>query len=144
MGNAIASGTGQEFEVGKNCQKSTPYTSNIIITYVSLSTYKISYNNSKYGKVCLAGTQDRQDNILAQNKYFNFQWAVYDDGTGNFIVRGNHTKKCDKNSVALVEFMDVSPSIAQENKEFLSKIAKKLDKDSELAKHISTLRNKKL
>ena len=144
MGNTIASGSGQVLEVGKNCQKLTPYTSDIIITFVSFYTYKISYNNSKYGKFCLAGTQDRQDNILAQNKCFNFQWAIYDDGSGNFVVMGNHTKKCEKNSIAFVEFMEIKPTIAQANKEILSKIAKKLDKDSELAKHINTLRKKKL
>ena len=144
MGNTIASGRGYLLEVGKNCEKVTQFTSDVIITFKGISIYKIAYNNSKFGKACLAGTQDRQENIIAQNKYFNFQWNVYQDDVGNFVIIGNHTKKCDKNSVALVEYMDVLPAIAEANKEKLTAIAKQLDKNSELAKHIYILRNNKL
>jgi hypothetical protein len=73
MGNTVASGQGYSLEVGKNCEKITNFTSDVVLTFKNLFIYKIAYNNSKYGKACLAGTQDYNGIILAQNKDFNFQ-----------------------------------------------------------------------
>jgi hypothetical protein len=145
MGNTIASGSGYSLEVGKNCEKLTEFTSDIIITFKNFYIYKIAYNNSKFGKACLAGTQTFNGIFLAQNKDFNFQWEILqNEDTGEFFVFGNHTKKCDKNSIALVESMNIEPTFAQANKEKLTAIARKFKNNSELAKHINTLRNKKL
>lgn len=56
--------------------------------------YKIKYNNSKYGKACLAGTIDNSGVLLAQNKCFNFQWQVVENqDTDDSYILGNHTKK---------------------------------------------------
>jgi len=73
IGNTVASGGGNSLEVGKNCEKLSEFTSDIVLTFKNLYIYKIAYNNSKYGKACLAGTQDNREVILAQNKNFNFQ-----------------------------------------------------------------------
>jgi len=95
MGNTVASGSGYSFEVGKNCEKISTFTSNVVLSFKALFIYKIAYNNSKYGKACLAGTEDFNGIILAQNKNFNFQWEIIqnEDTEDSFII-GNHTKKC--------------------------------------------------
>ena len=144
MGNTIASGQGYSLEVGKNCEKITQFTSDVIITFKNFYIYKIAYNNSKYGKACLAGTQDNSGVILAQNKDFNFQWEILqNEDTNEFFIFGNHTKKCDKNSLAIFEIMQVEPAVLAANKEKLSAVARKFKNNSELAKHINTLQNKK-
>ena len=144
MGNTIASGQGYSLEVGKNCEKITQFTSDVIITFKNFYIYKIAYNNSKYGKACLAGTQDNSGVILAQNKDFNFQWEILqNEDTNEFFIFGNHTKKCDKNSLAIFEIMQIEPAVLAANKEKLSAVARKFKNNSELAKHINTLQNKK-
>lgn len=144
MGNTIASGQGYSLEVGKNCEKITQFTSDVVITFKGLFIYKIAYNNSKFGKACLAGTQTYNGVILAQNKDFNFQWEILqNEETSEFFVFGNHTKKCDKNSVAVFEIMQVEPTVAQANQEKLTAVARKFNNNSELAKHIKTLQNRK-
>lgn len=144
MGNTIASGQGYLLEVGKNCEKITQFTSDVVITFKAFYIYKIAYNNSKFGKACLAGTQTYSGTFLAQNKDFNFQWEILqNEETNEFFIFGNHTKKSDKNSVAVFEIMQVEPAVLAANKEKFSAIARKFNKNSELAKHINTLQNKK-
>jgi hypothetical protein len=140
MGNTVASGGGYSYEVGKNCEKFTDFTSDVVLTFKSLFIYKIAYNNSKYGKACLAGTQTYNGLILAQNKDFNFQWEiVQNEDTGEFFIFGNHTKKCEKNSLAIIEIMLVEPAVLAANKEKLTTVARKFKNDSVLAAQIKKL-----
>lgn len=137
MGNTLANGSGASFEIGKNCEKISNFTSNIELTFKYLFIYKIKYNNSKYGKACLAGTQDNSGVILAQNKDFNFQWQfVQNEDTGDSYFLGNHTKKCEKNSIAIVEILRIDPIVLQENQEKFQNISQKFKNDSELDKLI--------
>jgi hypothetical protein len=140
MGNTLASGSGTSFEVGKNCEKLSYFTSNIELIFMDLFIYKIKYNNSKYGKACLAGTQDNSGVILSQNKYFNFQWQfVQNEDTGDSYFFGNHTKKCEKNSLSTVEILRIDPIVLQANHEQFKKIASKFKNDSDLDKLIKKL-----
>ena len=67
----------QHLEVGKNCDKLTEYTSDIVITVKTISMFKIAYNNSKFGKACVAGTQTLgSGSIYAENKNFNFAYVL--------------------------------------------------------------------
>jgi hypothetical protein len=141
MGNTIASGQGYSYQVGKNCEKFTEFTSDVVLTFKSFFIYKIAYNNSKYGKACLAGTQTYNGVILAQNKNFNFQWEILqDEDTGEFFIFGNHTKKCDKNSLAIVEVMLIEPAVLAANKEKLTAVARKFKSNSELGVQIKKLK----
>jgi hypothetical protein len=141
MGNTVASGQGYSLEVGKNCEKFTQFTSDVVLTFKGLFIYKIAYNNSKYGKACLAGTQDDSGVILAQNKDFNFQWQILqNEETSEFFIFGNHTKKCEKNSLAIFEIMQVEPTVLAANKEKFTAVARKFKNDSVLAAHIKKLR----
>ena len=141
MGNTVASGSGNSLEVGKNCEKITEFTSDVVLTFKSLFIYKIAYNNSKYGKACLAGTETYNGIILAQNKHFNFQWEVLEnEDTGEFFLVGNHTKKCEKNSLAIIEVMLVEPVVLAANKKKFSAVAHKFKNDSNLATYIKKLR----
>ena len=139
MGNA--SGRGYSFEVGKNCEKYSTFTSNIVLTFKNFFIYKISYNNSKFGKACLAGTQAFPNGIiLAQNKNFNFQWEIIqNEDTEYFFIFGNHTKKCDKNSLAIFEAMEFDPIVLAANKEKISAVARKFKTNSELDIQIKKL-----
>ena len=140
MGNTVASGGGYSYEVGKNCEKFTDFTCDVVLTFKNLFIYKIVYNNSKYGKACLAGTQDFNGIILAQNKDFNFQWEiVQNEDTSEFFIFGNHTKKCEKNSLAIFEIMQIEPSVLAANKEKLSAVARKFKSSSELGVQIKKL-----
>ena len=141
MGNTVASGSGVYLEVGKNCEKLNQYTSNIVITFKDLFIYKIAYNNSKFGKACVAGTETLSGGIYAENKNFNFRWEVVEDEeTGEFFIIGNHTKETDKNSVALFEIMQVDPEVLKANKSKFSAISRKIDKNSKLAAQIKKFR----
>ena len=141
MGNTVASGQGYSFEVGKNCEKFTEFTSDIVLTFKSFFIYKITYNNSKYGKACLAGTQTYNGIILAQNKYYNFQWEIIqNEDTGEAFIFGNHTKKCEKNSLSIFEIMQIEPSFASQNKEKITSISRKFKNNSELAAQIKKLK----
>jgi hypothetical protein len=141
MGNTVASGGGNSLEVGKNCEKLSEFTSDIVLTFKNLYIYKIAYNNSKYGKACLAGTQDNREVILAQNKNFNFQWEVLqNEDTGEFYILGNHTKKCEKNSLAIVEIMQIEPVVLQANLAKFTAVARKFKNNSELAVNIKKLK----
>jgi hypothetical protein len=140
MGNTVASGGGNSLEVGKNCEKLTEFTSDVVLTFKNLFIYKIAYNNSKYGKACLAGTQDNSGVILAQNKYFNFQWQILqNEDTSDFFIFGNHTKKCETNSLAIVEIMQVEPAVLQANLAKFTAVARKFKNNSELATQIKKL-----
>ncbi len=140
MGNTIASGQGYSLEVGKNCEKFTEFTSDVVLTFKNFYIYKIKYNNSKYGKACLAGTQTNNEVILAQNKYFNFQWeVVQNEDTDEFFIFGNHTKKCEKNSLAIFEIMKIEPQVLVKNKEKFSAVARKFKSNSELDVQIKKL-----
>jgi len=140
MGNTVASGSGYSFEVGKNCEKISTFTSNVVLSFKDLFIYKIAYNNSKYGKACLAGTEDFNGIILAQNKNFNFQWEIIqnEDTEDSFII-GNHTKKCEKNSLAIFEVMAIEPIVLAANKEKISAVARKFKTNSELDIQIKKL-----
>jgi hypothetical protein len=141
MGNTVASGGGNSLEVGKNCENLSEFTSDIVLTFKNLYIYKIAYNNSKYGKACLAGTQDNREVILAQNKNFNFQWEVLqNEDTGEFYILGNHTKKCEKNSLAIVEIMQIEPDVLQANRAKFTAVARKFKNNSELAVNIKKLK----
>ena len=141
MGNTVASGGGNSLEVGKNCEKITEFTSDVVLTFKNLFLYKIAYNNSKYGKACLAGTQDYYGVITAQNKNFNFQWEVLqNEDTGDFFIFGNHTKKCETNSLAIVEIMQVEPVVLQANRAKFTAVARKFKNDSNLASYIKKLK----
>jgi hypothetical protein len=142
MGNTVASGSGYSLEVGKNCEKLTQFTSNVVLTFKDFKIYKIQYNNSKYGKACLAGTQDNSDVILAQNQFYNFQWQVIQNqDTGENSIIGNHTRKGDKNSLAIFEIMQIQPMVLQADKEKINAVAYKFKNDSELAVQITKLKN---
>lgn len=141
MGNTVASGQGYSLEVGKNCEKFTEFTSDVVLTFINFYIYKIKYNNSKYGKACLAGTEDNNGVILAQNKYFNFQWKIIqNEDTGDSFILGNHTKKCEKNSLAIFEVMEIEPTVLAANKEKISSVARKFKNNSELDVQIRKLR----
>jgi hypothetical protein len=141
MGNTVASGGGYSYEVGKNCEKFTDFTSDVVLTFKSLFIYKIAYNNSKYGKACLAGTQTYNGLILAQNKDFNFQWEILqNEDTDEVFIFGNHTKKCEKNSLAIVEVMNVEPAVLQASKAKFTAVARKFKSSSELAALIKKLK----
>ena len=140
MGNTVASGQGYSLEVGKNCEKFTNFTSDVVLTFKNLFIYKIAYNNSKYGKACLAATQTNNGVILAQNKNFNFQWEIIqNEDTGASFILGNHTKKCEKNSLAIFEAMEIEPTVLQANRAKISAVARKFKNDSELAAQIKKL-----
>ena len=140
MGNTVASGQGYSLEVGKNCEKFTNFTSDVVLTFKNLFIYKIEYNNSKYGKACLAATQTNNGVILAQNKNFNFQWEIIqNEDTGASFILGNHTKKCEKNSLAIFEAMEIEPTVLQANRAKISAVARKFKNDSELAAQIKKL-----
>ena len=140
MGNTIANGRGESLEVGKNCEKISTFKSDVVLTPKTFFTSKITYNNSKYGKACLAGTQDSNGIILAQNKNFNFQWEIIqnEDTEDSFII-GNHTKKCEKNSLAIFEVMAIEPVVLAANKEKISAVARKFKTNSELDIQIKKL-----
>ena len=141
MGNTIASGGGYSYEVGKNCEKFTDFTSDVVLTFKDFFIYKIAYNNSKYGKACLAGTQDYNGVILAQNKDFNFQWEILqNEDTDEFFIFGNHTKKCEKNSLAIVEIMLIEPAVLQASKAKFTAVARKFKNNSDIAALIKKLR----
>ena len=141
MGNTVASGGGYSYEVGKNCEKFTDFTSDVVLTFKSLFIYKIAYNNSKYGKACLAGTQTYNGLILAQNKDFNFQWEILqNEDTDEVFIFGNHTKKCEKNSLAIVEVMLVEPVVLAANHAKFTAVARKFKNNSELAALIKKLK----
>lgn len=141
MGNTVASGSGNSLEVGKNCEKLSNFTSDIVLTFKSLYLYKIKYNNSKFGKACLAGTQDNNGIIIAQNKDFTFVWEfVENEDTGDVFIFGNHTKKCEKNSLALVEILTVEPLVLEANRKKISAVSRKFKNNSELANQIKSLR----
>ena len=140
MGNTIASGEGYSFEVGKNCEKLSNFTSDVVLTFKNLFIYKIAYNNSKYGKACLAATQTINGIILAQNKNFNFQWEILqNEDTGESFIIGNHTKKSEKNSLAIFEVMEIEPTVLAANKEKFSAVARKFKNNSELDIQIKKL-----
>jgi hypothetical protein len=144
MVEIIASGRGHYLEVGKNCEKLTKYTCNIVLKFIKedgedTNLLKIAYNNSKFGKACLAGTQTESGEIHAENKYFNFQWNIFNID-GDSVIYGNHTKDSeDNNSVALFEVMRVDPKVLKANKSKFSEISKKIDKKSKLAAQIKKL-----
>ena len=139
MGNTVASGSGYSYQVGKNCEKFTEFTSDVVLTIKNLFIYKIAYNNSKYGKACLAGTENRV--ILAQNKDFNFQWEILqNEDTDEVFIFGNHTKKCEKNSLAIIEVMLVEPVVLAANHAKFTAVARKFKSSSELAAQIKKLR----
>ncbi len=94
------------------------------------------------GKAYLAGTIDNSGVLLAQNKCFNFQWqVVQNQDTGDSFVLGNHTKKCDKNSIAIVEILKIDPVVLQANQEKLQKkVSIKFKNGSELDKFIKQLK----
>jgi hypothetical protein len=141
MGNAIASGDGYSLEVGKNCEKFTQFKSEVVITFKDFFIYKIAYKNSKYGKACLAGTQNNSDIILAENKDYNFEWQItQNEETDEFFIIGNHTRKGDKNSLAIFEIMRVEQTVLKENKEKFLNVARKFKNDSELAEQIKKLK----
>jgi hypothetical protein len=141
MGNTVASGGGYSYQVGKNCEKFTEFTSDVVLTFKSFFIYKIVYNNSKYGKACLAGTQDDNGIILAQNKDFNFQWEVLqDEDTDEFFIFGNHTKKSEKNSLAIVEVMNVEPAVLAANHAKFTAVARKFKNNSDVAALIKKLK----
>lgn len=142
MGNTVASGGGYSYQVGKNCEKFTVFTSDVKITFKNFFIYKIAYNNSKYGKACLAGTLDSNEKImLAQNKDFNFQWEILqNEDTGEFFIFGNHTKKCEKNSLAIVEIMQIEPAVLAANHAKFTAVARKFKSTSELGVQINKLR----
>jgi hypothetical protein len=141
MGSTLASGGGYSFEVGKNCEKRTDFTSDVVITFKELYIYKISYNNSKYGKACLSATENNNGYLLAQNKDFNFQWNVVQiEETGEFFIFGNHTRKGDKNSLAIVEIMQIEQIVQKSNHAKLAKIAHKFKNDSEFASLVKKLK----
>ena len=141
MGKFIANGRGESLEVGKNCEKISTFKSNIVLTPKTFFTSKITYNNSKYGKACLAGTITFSGGvILAQNKNFNFQWEILqNEDTGASFILGNHTKKCEKNSLAIFEAMEIDPIVFAANKEKILAVARKFKNDSELAAQIKKL-----
>jgi hypothetical protein len=141
MGNTVASGEGISYQVGKNCEKFTEFTSNVVLTFKDLFIYKIAYNNSKYGKACLAGTESFNGIILAQNKDFNFQWEILqNEDTDEFFIFGNHTKKCEKSSLAIFEIMLIEPSVLAANKEKFTAVSRKIKNNSELAAKIKKFR----
>jgi hypothetical protein len=141
MGNTVASGGGYSYEVGKNCEKITVFTSDVVITFKSFFIYKIVYNNSKYGKACLAGTLDNSEVILAQNKDFNFQWEILqNEDTNEFFIFGNHTKKSEKNSLAIVEVMNVEPAVLAANHAKFTAVARKFKNNSDVAALIKKLK----
>jgi hypothetical protein len=141
MGNTIASGLGYSYEVGKNCEKFTEFTSDVVITFKDFFIYKIAYNNSKYGKACLAGTLDINEIILAQNKDFNFQWEVLqNEDTNEFFIFGNHTKKCEKNSLAIVEAMLIESEVLAANHAKFTAVARKFKNNSDVAALIKKLK----
>lgn len=140
MGNTIASGDGLSFEVGKNCEKLSTFTSNVVLTFKNFFIYKITYNNSKFGKACLAGTVTYNGIILAQNKEFNFQWEiVQNEDTEESYIIGNHTKKTVKNSLAIEEILKIDPTVLAANKEKFSAVARKFKNNSELDIQIKKL-----
>jgi hypothetical protein len=140
MGNTVASGKGESLEVGKNCEKISTFTSNIVLTPKTFFTSKIAYNNSKFGKACLAGTQEYNVIILAQNKNFNFKWEIVEDeDSGELFIIGNHTKKCEKNSLAIFEVMAIEPAVLQANHAKFTEVARKFKSSSELAAQIKKL-----
>ena len=141
MGNTVASGGGYSYEVGKNCEKITVFTSDVVVTFKSLFIYKIAYNNSKYGKACLAGTLDNSGVILAQNKDFNFQWEILqNEDTNEIYILGNHTKKSEKNSLAIVEIMLIEPAVLQASKAKFTAVARKFKNNSDMAALIKKLK----
>lgn len=131
MGNITASGSGVSLEVGKNCQKESSFNSTLVISIPDPRIYKLKYSNSKFGKACLAGTivqiNNTTFNILAQNKDFNFQWQfIKNEDTGDYNISGNHTKKCEKNSLAISEQLKFNmESLEKETKEKIYSFGKK-------------------
>ena len=141
MGNTIASGRGESLEVGKNCEKKSTFKSDLVLTPKTFFTSKITYNNSKYGKACLAGTITFSSGvILAQNKNFNFKWEIIrNEDNDIIIIFGNHTKKCEKNSLAIFEAMQIDPIVFAANKEKILAVARKFKTNSELDIQIKKL-----
>jgi len=41
---------------------------------------------------------------------------LQNEDTGEFYILGNHTKKCEKNSLAIVEIMQIEPDVLQANR----------------------------
>jgi hypothetical protein len=143
MGNTVASGNGISYQVGINCDEIKNFNCNIKLTFKDFLIYKITYNNTVYGKACLAGTENVNNVILAQNKNFNFQWQiVQNQDTGDFFIYGNHTKKCQKNSLAIVEIMQITPQVLAKNnsESFLNELnIIKFKNDSYLDKKIKKI-----
>jgi hypothetical protein len=65
---------------------------------------------------------------------------LQNEDTGEFFIFGNHTKKCEKNSLAIIEVMQVEPVVLAANKEKLSAVARKFKSSSELGVQIKKLR----
>jgi hypothetical protein len=65
---------------------------------------------------------------------------LQDEDTGEFFIFGNHTKKCDKNSLAIVEVMLIEPAVLAANKEKLTAVARKFKSNSELGVQIKKLK----
>jgi hypothetical protein len=144
MGNTIANGNGISYQVGKNCNKIISFQADIVLSIQSLFTYKITYNNSKYGKALLAGTSNPDNSILAQNKYFNFEWKIVENtDTGEVNIFGNHTKKCEKNSLSIVEILQVTPEMSSQIKSEHKLLTHKYKNDSELDIKIKEFLKKK-
>jgi hypothetical protein len=62
---------------------------------------------------------------------------VENQDTGDSFVLGNHTKKCDKNSIAIVEILRIDPVVLQEK---FQKVSLKFKNDSDLDKLIKKLK----
>jgi hypothetical protein len=65
---------------------------------------------------------------------------LQDEDTGEFFIFGNHTKKCDKNSLAIVEVMLIEPAVLAANHAKFTAVARKFKNNSELAAQIKKLR----
>lgn len=144
MGNIIASGGGDSLKVGKNCEKLTNFTSDIVIEFSGIILYKVVYNNSLFGKACLAATEvpDASGSIVAQNKDYNYEWNFFQEDEETFLIVGNITKKCDKNSVAAWEILEVTPTLEQSQKDKLKAVSKKPDEFKKLLAKTPELSNK--
>jgi hypothetical protein len=139
MGNTIAKGGGNILVVGSNCQKITKFDSDIVISFVNLYLYKIVYNNSKYGKIYLAATNTKDNTLLAQNKDFNFSWEfVQNEDTEESFIFGNHTRKCEKNSLAITEIFQIESPLLNEIFSKVNMVPRKFKNDSDLDKLVKT------
>jgi hypothetical protein len=142
----VGNGNGISYQVGINCEEIKNFTCNINLTIKDFLTYQIEYNNSVYGNSFLAATQNLNNTIFSQNKYFNFQWQITQNiDTGEFRLIGNHTKKCQKNSLAIIEIIQITPEILASNNldlYFDLSTITKYKNDSTLDKKIKSIINK--